>query len=88
MTKTELKNRIEKTIDALMEYKLDEMLMQSINEAQADADNDERTDILKEDYILLDGWLKEFEKDATVKKVNKAENKKALIPKRIRTIIS
>lgn len=78
MTKTELKTKIEKTIDALMEYKLDEMLMQSINEAQADVDNDERADILKEDYALLIGWLQEFEKDATVKKADKAENKKAV----------
>ena len=65
MTKTELKNRIEKTIDALMEYKMDEMLMQSINEAQSDVDNNERVDILREDYTLLNGWLQEFEKDAT-----------------------
>ena len=78
MTKTELKNRIEKTIDALMNYKMDEMLMQALNEAQADVDNNERAEILKEDLNLLTAWLKEFENDATAKKVDKAENKKAV----------
>lgn len=78
MTKTELKNRIEKTIDALMEYKMDEMLLQSLNEAQADVDNNERVEILKEDLNLLTAWLKEFENDATVEKINKEDNKKAL----------
>ena len=78
MTKTELKNRIEKTIDALMNYKMDEMLMQALNEAQADVDNNERAEILKEDLNLLTAWLKEFENDATVEKVNKEDNQKAL----------
>ena len=71
MTKTELKTKIEKTIDALMEYKMDEMLLQSLNEAQADVDNDERAEILKEDLNLLTAWLKEFENDATVEMYNK-----------------
>lgn len=78
MTKTELKTKIEKTIDALMNYKMDEMLMQSLNEAQADVDSNERVEILREDLNLLTAWLKEFENDATVKKVNKEDNKKAL----------
>ena len=78
MTKTELKTKIEKTIDALMNYKMDEMLMQSLNEAQADIDNNERVEILREDLNLLTAWLKEFENDATVDKVDKEDNKKAL----------
>ena len=78
MTKTELKNRIEKTIDALMEYKMDEMLLQSLNEAQADVDSNERVEILREDLNLLTAWLKEFENDATVEKINKEDNQKAL----------
>ena len=78
MTKTELKTKIEQTIDALMNYKMDEMLMQALNEAQADADNNERAEILKEDLNLLTAWLKEFENDATVEKVNKEDNKKAV----------
>lgn len=78
MTKTELKNRIEKTIDALMNYKMDEMLMQALNEAQADVDGNERAEILKEDLNLLTAWLKEFENDATVEKINKEYNQKAL----------
>ena len=78
MTKTELKTKIEKTIDALMNYKMDEMLMQALNEAQADVDKNERAEILKEDLNLLTAWLKEFENDATAKKVDKEDNKKAL----------
>ena len=78
MTKTELKTKIEQTIDALMNYKMDEMLMQALNEAQADVDNNERAEILKEDLNLLTAWLKEFENDATVEKVNKEDNKKAV----------
>lgn len=78
MTKTELKIKIEKTIDALMEYKMDEMLLQSLNEAQADVDGNERIEILREDLNLLTAWLKEFENDATVEKVNKEDNQKAL----------
>ena len=78
MTKTELKTKIEKTIDALMEYKMDEMLLQSLNEAQADVNSNERVEILREDLNLLTAWLKEFENDATAKKVDKAENKKAI----------
>lgn len=78
MTKTELKTKIEKTIDALMEYKMDEMLLQSLNEAQADVDGNERVEILKEDLNLLTAWLKEFENDATVEKVNKEDNQKAV----------
>ena len=78
MTKTELKNRIEKTIDALMNYKMDEMLLQSLNEAQADVDSNERAEILKEDLNLLTAWLKEFENDSTVEKINKEDNKKVL----------
>lgn len=78
MTKTELKTKIEKTIDALMEYKMDEMLLQSLNEAQADVDNNEQAEILKEDLNLLTAWLKEFESDSTVEKVAKEDNQKAL----------
>ena len=78
MRKEELKTKIEKTIDALMEYKMDEMLLQSLNEAQADVDSNERAEILKEDLNLLTAWLKEFENDATVEKINKEDNQKAL----------
>ena len=78
MRKEELKTKIEKTIDALMNYKMDEMLMQALNEAQADVDGNERAEILKEDLNLLTAWLKEFENDATVEKVNKEDNKKAV----------
>lgn len=77
MKKTELKNEIEKVIDELMNYKLSEMLLQSINEAQTDIDGDEKMDILKEDFNLLNSWLDEFKKDGE-KTVNKADTKKAL----------
>ena len=78
MKKEELKTKIEKTIDALMNYKMDEMLMQALNEAQADIDGNERGEILKEDLNLLTAWLKEFENNATVEKVDKEDNRKAL----------
>ena len=78
MKKEELKTKIEKTIDALMNYKMDEMLMQALNEAQSDVDNNERVEILKEDLNLLTAWLKEFENDSTVEKVDKEDNQKAL----------
>ena len=78
MRKTELKNEIEKVIDELMNYKLSEMLLQSVNEAQTDIDSDEKMDILKEDLNLLNSWLDEFKKDDTAEKVEKADTQKAL----------
>lgn len=78
MKKTELKKEIEKVIDELMNYKLSEMLLQSINEAQTDIDSDEKMDILKEDFNLLNSWLDEFKKDDTAEKVEKADTQKAL----------
>ena len=78
MKKEELKREIEKAIDELMEYKLSEMLLQSVNEAQADIDGNEKADILKEDLNLLNSWLVELKKDDTAEKVKKADTKKAL----------
>ena len=78
MRKTELKNEIEKVIDELMNYKLSEMLLQSVNEAQNDIDKNETADILKEDLNLLTAWLDDFKKDNTAEKVEKADTKKAL----------
>ena len=78
MKKEELKREIEKAIDELMNYKLSEMLLQSVNEAQADIDGNEKADILKEDLNLLNSWLGELKKDDTAEKVKKADTKKAL----------
>lgn len=78
MKKSELKKEIERVIDELMNYKLSEMLLQSINEAQTDIDSDEKIDILKEDFNLLNSWLVEFKKDDTAEKVEKADTQKAL----------
>ena len=77
MKKTELKKEIERVIDELMNYKLSEMLLQSVNEAQTDIDTDEKMDILKEDFNLLNSWLDEFKKDGE-KTIDKNDTKKAL----------
>ena len=77
MKKTELKKEIERVIDELMNYKLSEMLLQSVNEAQTDIDGDEKMDILKEDLNLLNSWLDEFKKDGE-KTIDKNDTKKAL----------
>ena len=81
MKKTEIKKELEKVIDELMEYKLSEMLLQSVNEAQADIDNNEKSDILAEDLNLLSAWLDEFKNSEKVEKVEKAETQKALAKK-------
>ena len=78
MKKTEIKKELEKVIDELMNYKLSEMLLQSVNEAQADIDNDEKADILREDLNLLSAWLDEFKNSEKAEKVKKADTKKAL----------
>ena len=78
MKKEELKKELEKVIDELMEYKLSEMLLQSVNETQTDIDNNEKTDILKEDLNLLTAWLDELKNGENVEKVEKSETKKAL----------
>lgn len=78
MRKTEIKKELEKVIDELMNYKLSEMLLQSVNESQSDIDNNEKADILKEDLNLLNSWLVELKKDDTAEKVEKADTKKAL----------
>lgn len=78
MKKTELKNEIERVIDELMNYKLSEMLLQSVNEAQNDIDKNETADILREDLNLLNSWLVELKKDNTAEKVEKADTQKAL----------
>ena len=78
MKKTEIKKELEKVIDELMNYKLSEMLLQSVNETQADINNNEKTDILKEDLTLLAAWLDELKNGENVEKVEKAETKKAL----------
>ena len=85
MKKTELKAKIEQVIDELMNYKLSEMLLQTVNETQADIDNNERADILREDFNLLNSWLQEFKHDTTAKKVDKADTKKALDKKATET---
>ena len=78
MKKEEIKKELNRVIDELMDYKLTEMLLQSINETQADIDSNEKVDILKEDLNLLTAWLDEFKNDEHAKKVDKAETKKAL----------
>ena len=78
MKKEEIKKELEKVINELMNYKLSEMLLQSVNEAQTDIDNNEKTDILKEDLNLLTAWLDEFKNSEKVEKVEKSETKKAL----------
>ena len=78
MKKTEIKKELEQVIDELMNYKLSEMLLQSVNESQSDIDNNEKADILKEDLNLLTAWLDEFKKDDTAEKAEKADTKKAL----------
>ena len=78
MKKEEIKKELEKVIDELMNYKLSEMLLQSVNESQSDIDNDEKADILREDLNLLSAWLDEFKNGEKVEKVDKAETKKAL----------
>lgn len=81
MKKTEIKKELEKVIDELMEYKLTEMLLQSVNEAQNDIDSNEKADILAEDLNLLGAWLDEFKNGEKVEKVEKADTKKALAKK-------
>lgn len=78
MRKEELKRELETVIDELMNYKLSEMLLQSINETQNDIDSNEKSDILAEDLNLLSAWLDEFKNDEHAKKVDKTETKKAL----------
>ena len=78
MKKTEIKKELERVIDELMEYKLSEMLLQSVNETQADIDSNEKSDILKEDLNLLTAWLDEFKNSEQPQKVDKAETQKAL----------
>lgn len=78
MKKTEIKKELERVIDELMNYKLSEMLLQSVNESQSDIDNDEKADILKEDLNLLTAWLEEFKNSEKSEKVAKTETKKAL----------
>lgn len=77
MRKTELKNEIERIIDELMNYKLSEMLLQSINEARTDIEKNATAEILTDELNLLSGWLNEFKKDGE-KTVNKDDTKKAL----------
>ena len=81
MKKEELKKELETVIDELMNYKLSEMLLQSINETQTDIDSNEKADILKEDLNLLSAWLDEFKNGEKVEKVEKADTKKALAKK-------
>lgn len=78
MKKTELKNEIERVIDELMNYKLSEMLLQSINEAQTDIDKNASMEVLTDELNLLSGWLDDFKKDNTAEKVEKADTQKAL----------
>ena len=78
MRKEEIKKELNRVIDELMDYKLSEMLLQSINETQADIDSNEKMDILAEDLNLLSAWLDEFKNDEHAKKVDKAETRKAL----------
>ena len=81
MRKEQIKKELETVIDELMNYKLSEMLLQSVNETQADIDSDEKTDILKEDLKLLNGWLEDFKNSEKVEKVDKSETRKALAKK-------
>lgn len=85
MKKEEIKKEIATVIDELMNYKLDEMLLQSVNEAQEDVDNNEKSDILKEDLNLLTAWLDEFKNSEQPQKVDKANTKKALAKKAAET---
>ena len=78
MRKEEIKRELARVIDELMDYKLSEMLLQSINETQADIDSNEKSDILKEDLNLLTAWLDEFKNSEQPQKVDKAETQKAL----------
>lgn len=78
MKKTEIKKELERVIDELMNYKLSEMLLQSVNEAQNDIDGNEKADILAEDLNLLTAWLEEFKNSEKSEKVAKTETKKAL----------
>lgn len=78
MKKTELKKEIERVIDELMNYKLSEMLLQSVNEAQTDIDKNASMEVLTDELNLLSGWLDDFKKDNTAEKVEKADTQKAL----------
>ena len=78
MKKSEIKKQLEVVIDELMNYKLSEMLLQSINEAQTDIDSNATAEILTDELNLLSGWLDDFKKDDTTEKVEKADTKKAL----------
>lgn len=78
MKKAEIKKELESVIDELMNYKLTEMLLQSVNEAQNDLDSNEKSDILMEDLNLLTAWLNEYRTDDNVQTVEKSETKKAL----------
>lgn len=77
MKKTELKKEIERVIDELMNYKLSEMLLQSINEAQTDIDKNASMEVLTDELNLLSGWLDDFKKDGE-KTIDKNDTKKAL----------
>ena len=81
MKKEEIKKELEMVMDELMNYKLTEMLLQSVNEAQNDLDSNEKADILAEDLNLLSAWLDEFKNGEKVEKVEKADTKKALAKK-------
>ena len=83
MKKSEIKKELELVIDELMNYKLSEMLLQSINEAQTDLDKNATAEILTDELNLLSGWLSEFKKDDTAEKVEKADTKKALDKKAV-----
>lgn len=85
MRKEEIKRELAGVIDELMNYKLSEMLLQSINETQADINSNEKADILKEDLNLLTAWLDEFKNSEQPQKVDKAETKKALAKKAAET---
>ena len=78
MKREEIKKELETVIDELMNYKLSEMLLQSINETQADMDSNEKMDILREDLNLLSAWLDEYKNGDNVPTVDKAETRKAL----------
>ena len=78
MKKEEIKKELETVIDELMNYKLTEMLLQSVNEAQNDLDSNEKSDILMEDLNLLTAWLDEYKNGDNVQTVDKAETRKAL----------
>ena len=84
MKKTEIKKELEMVIDSLMDYKLSEMILQSINEAQTDLDRNATAETLSDDLTLLSGWLSEFKKDGE-KTVDKNATKKALETKAAET---